>query len=272
MKWMRDMARWLLATMFLAVGLNAHAAQNDYVLGPGDQIRIFVYQNQDLLLDARINESGTISFPLLGVIKLGGLTVSDAEKKIANGLKEGNFLKQPQVSILVMDMKANLVSVLGQVGKSGRFALGAGAGGNKLSEVLAQAGGIINGGGSDIVVVTGTRDGKAFRKEIDFPRVFAAKNPSEDFVLANGDSVWVDRAPIIYIYGEVNRAGAQGLQRDMTLLQALAAGGGLTQRGTQRGIRVHRRDENTGQVQVLTPDMNDKLQGGDVIYVKESIF
>ncbi|TAK93751.1 MAG: polysaccharide export protein EpsE, partial [Aquabacterium sp.] len=130
MKWMRDMARWLLATMLLVFGLGAHAAgQNDYVLGAGDQIRIFVYQNQDLQLDARINESGTISYPLLGVVKLGGLAVSDAEKKIAAGLRDGNFLKQPQVSILVMDMKANMVSVLGQVNRPGRFALGAGAGG-----------------------------------------------------------------------------------------------------------------------------------------------
>ncbi len=63
MKWMRDMARWLLATMFLAVGMNAHAAENDYVLGAGDQIRIVVFQNPDLQLDARINESGTISYP-----------------------------------------------------------------------------------------------------------------------------------------------------------------------------------------------------------------
>jgi len=76
---------------------------------------------------------------------------------------------------------------------------------------------------------------------------------------------------MIYIYGEVQRPGPQALQRDMTLLQALATGGGLTLRGTQRGIRVHRRDEN-GVVQVLTPDINDKMQPGDVIYVKESIF
>lgn len=272
MKWMRDMARWLLATMLLAFGLGAQAAgQSDYVLGAGDQIRIFVYQNQDLLLDARINESGTISYPLLGVVKLGGLSVSDAEKKIAAGLRDGNFLKQPQVSILVMDMKANMVSVLGQVNRPGRFALGAGAGGTKLSEILAQSGGIMVNAGSDTVVVTGTRDGKAFRKEIEFPRVFVAGSGVEDLVLANGDSIWVDRAPQIYIYGEVQRAGNMLLQRDMTVLQALAAGGGLTLRGTQRGIRVHRRDAS-GQVQVIQPDMNDKLQNGDVIYVKESLF
>ena len=272
MTWMRDMARWLLAAMLLAFGLGAHAAgQNDYVLGAGDQIRIFVYQNQDLQLDARITESGTISYPLLGVVKLGGLSVSDAEKKIAAGLKDGNFLKQPQVSILVMDMKANMVSVLGQVTRPGRYALGAGAGGNKLSELLAQSGGIVNGGGSDLVVVTGTRDGKAFRKEIDFPRVFVSNSGVDDMVLANGDSIWVDRAPMVYIYGEVQRPGNMLLQRDMTVMQALAAGGGLTLRGTQRGIRVHRRDAS-GQVQIIQPDLNDKLLPNDVIYVKESLF
>ncbi len=272
MKWMRDMARWLLATMLLVCGLGAQAAgQSDYVLGAGDQIRISVYQNPDLMLDTRITESGTISYPLLGVVKLGGLSVSDAEKKIAGGLKDGNFLKQPQVSILVMDMKANLVSVLGQVTRPGRYALGAGAGGTKLSEILAQAGGIVAGLGSDTVVVTGTRDGRSFRKEIDFPRVFVANSGIEDLLLANGDSIWVDRAPQIYIYGEVQRAGNMLLQRDMTVLQALASSGGLTLRGTQRGIRVHRRDA-AGQVQVIQPDMNDKLQANDVIYVRESLF
>jgi polysaccharide export outer membrane protein len=273
MKWMRDMARWLMATMLVMGGLTAQAAtQGDYTLGVGDYIRISVYQNVDLQLEVRISEGGNISYPLLGTVKLGGLTVAEAENKIAKGLKDGNYLKQPQVTILVLDMKANLVSVLGQVTKPGRYALGAVAGGNKLSEILAQAGGIVAGVGSDLVVVTGTRDGKPFRKEIDFPRVFSATNPEADLVLQNGDSVWVDRAPLVYIYGEVQRAGAQGMLRDMTVLQALAASGGLTQRGTERGIRVHRRDEVTGQVKVIQPGMNDKLQANDVIYVKESLF
>jgi polysaccharide export outer membrane protein len=271
MKSMRDLARWLLAAMLLVVGFGAQAgSQSEYVLGAGDQLRISVYQNPDLQLDARINESGTISYPLLGVVKLGGLSVSEAEKKLAAGLKDGNFLKQPQVTILVMDMKANLVSVLGQVTRPGRYALGAGAGGEKLTQILA--GGAVVGSGSDIIVITGLREGKPFRKEVDFPRVFASSNSEDDMVLHNGDTIWVDRAPLVYIYGEVQRAGSMGLLRDMTVLQALAAGGGLTQRGTERGIRVHRRDEVTGQVKVIQPGMNDKLQANDVIYVKESLF
>ena len=271
MKSMREMARWLLAAMLMVLGLAAQAApQGEYVLGAGDQIRISVYQNQDLLLETRVTEGGTISFPLLGTVKLGGLSVSDAEKKIATGLRDGNFLKQPQVSILVIAIKANQVSVLGQVNRPGRYPLESGS--SKLSELLAQAGGIVAGSGTDIVVVSGLRDGKPFRKDVDFPKVFASTGTVEDLYLQNGDAIWVDRATMVYIYGEVQRPGPQALIRDYTVLQALATGGGLTQRGTERGIRVHRRDEKTGEVHIIQPGMNDKLQNGDVIYVKESLF
>jgi polysaccharide export outer membrane protein len=271
MKWMRDVVRWLLAAMLLGSGLMAHAAtQADYVLGSGDVIKIAVYQNPDLSVDTRINEGGTISYPLLGTVKLGGLTVVEAEKKLASGLKDGNYLKQPQVTILLVTVKSNQVSVLGQVGRPGRYPLEAGS--SKLSELLAVAGGIIAGTGSDTVVVSGLRDGKAFRKEVDFPKVFASTGSQDDFALENGDSIWVDRAPQIYMYGEVQRPGAQILLRDTTLLQALASAGGLTLRGTQRGIKVHRREEASGEVKVITIDMNDKLLPNDIIYVKESLF
>ena len=86
-----------------------------------------------------------------------------------------------------------------------------------------------------------TRDGKAFRREVDLPNVFHSPNRQEDLVIQNGDVVYVERAPMVYIYGEVQRPGVIRLERDMTVMQALAAGGGLTQRGTERGMRVHRR-------------------------------
>ena len=87
----------------------------------------------------------------------------------------------------------------------------------------------------------------------------------------DGDTIWVDRAPVVYIYGEVQRPGVQALPRDMTVLQSLATAGGLTLRGTERGIRVHRRDES-GEIKIIQPGMNDKLLPNDVIYVKESLF
>ena len=76
---------------------------------------------------------------------------------------------------------------------------------------------------------------------------------------------------MVYIYGEVQRPGALRLERDMTVMQALATGGGLTLRGTEKGLRVHRRAAD-GTVQVLTPEMDDVLREGDVVYVRESLF
>lgn len=279
MKWMRDMLKWVMVALMALSGAVTHAqtpapasaqVSKDYALGPGDVIRITVYQNQDLTLETRINDDGTISYPLLGSVKLSGRTVIDAEKTLASGLKEGNFVKQPQVSILLVTAAANQVSVLGMVNKPGRYPVI--ASNNKLSEIMGMAGGIIPGSGSDIVVVSGTRDGQPFRKEIDFTKVFASVGSEPDFELRNGDTVWVDRAPQVYMYGEVQRPGAQVLLRGTTVLQALANAGGLTLRGTQRGIKVHRRDEATGQVTVIEPGLNDQLKPNDIIYVKESLF
>ena len=90
-------------------------------------------------------------------------------------------------------------------------------------------------------------------------------------LVQNGDVLWVDRFPMVYIYGEVQKPGQIRLERGMTLLQGLAAGGGLTLRGTDRGTRVHRKDAN-GQVQELKPTMTEPLKDGDVIYVRESLF
>lgn len=270
MKWFQKVMRALMSLVLVAAASAQAAPQSEYVLGAGDIIRVSVYQNPDLTLDARISEGGGISYPLLGTIKLGGLSVSAAEKKIADGLRDGNFLKQPQVSILVAQVKGNQVSVLGQVNRPGRYPLE--LSNTRLSEVLALAGGTAANSGSDIAVVTGMRNGKPFRTEIDVPMIFSATGGAEDIVLQNGDTVFVDRAPFVYIYGEVQSPGTRVLQRDMTLMQALASAGGLNLRGTQKGIRVHRRDPASGQVQVITPDLNDKLQKDDVVYVRESLF
>ena len=76
---------------------------------------------------------------------------------------------------------------------------------------------------------------------------------------------------MVYIYGEVQRPGPMRLERDMTVMQALATGGGLNLRGTEKGLRVHRRDAD-GKLQVIEPKMDDLLRDGDVVYVRESLF
>jgi polysaccharide biosynthesis/export protein len=246
----------------------AASANAQYRLAAGDTIRISVYQSADLTLETRLTEAGTISYPLLGSVALAGLTVSEAEKKIADGLRTGNFVKQPQVSVAVQQVRGNQVSVLGQVGKPGRYPLE--TGNVQLTDMIATAGGVVPGG-ADQVVVVGTRNGQPYRAEIDLPSVFGPNRRANDLTLQNGDVIWVERAPMIYMYGEVQKPGSLRLERGMTVMQALAASGGLTQRGTERGLRVHRRDAE-GKVRIIEPAMTDKLQAEDIIYIRESVF
>ena len=239
-----------------------------YRLALGDTIRITVFQSPDLSLETRITESGVISYPLLGSVTLAGLTVPEAEQRIANGLRSGNFLKQPQVSISVVQARGNQVSVLGQVGRPGRYPLETGE--VRLTDMLATAGGVAPGG-TDIIVVVGTRNGQPYRAEVDLPTVFGPNRRSADVLLQNGDVIWVERAPTIYMYGEVQRPGAMRLERNMTVMQALASAGGLTQRGTARGLRVSRKDAS-GTVREIEPSMTDTLRPDDVVFVRESVF
>ena len=238
-------------------------------IGAGDTIRITVYQSPDLSLETRVNEGGAISYPLLGRVQLAGLTVTAAEAHIASELKRRDFVKDPQVIIVVTQVRANQVNVLGQVGKPGRYPLD--LTGMRLTEVLALAGGIIAGAGSDTVVLTGVRDGRTYRREVDLPRLFSAGGTGEDIVVSPGDTVWVDRAPQIYLYGEIQHPGALRLERGMTVMQAVAAGGGATPRGTLKGLKVTRRGAD-GKMQTVEPSMEDALRDGDVVFIRESLF
>jgi polysaccharide export outer membrane protein len=244
------------------------AAPAEYRLGVGDVLRVSVFQNPELTLETRLNDGGQISYPLLGSVRLGGLSVPEAERLIADGLARGNFLRNPQVTIIVLQVRGNQVNVLGQVGRPGRYPLETAE--TRLTDLIALAGGIAPAG-ADLVVITGTRDGQPFREEVDLPALFAPGGGARDIVLRHGDAVWVDRQPIVYIYGEVQRPGPMRLERGMTLLQALATGGGLTPRGTEKGIRVHRKGDG-GQVEVTQPAMTDPLRDGDVVFVRESLF
>jgi polysaccharide biosynthesis/export protein len=246
----------------------AIAAPAEYMLGSGDVLRVLVFQNPDLTLETRVTEAGLVSYPLLGNVRLGGLSVTAAEKAIADGLRNGNFVKNPQVTIVVLQVRGNQASVLGQVNRPGRYPLEVAD--MRLTDLLALAGGTASSG-ADLVVVTGTRKGQPFREEIDLPSLFAPGGASKDLLVLNGDVVWVDRQPLVYIYGEVQRPGPMRLERGMTLMQALATGGGLTQRGTEKGIRVHRKAAD-GSIQVMQAVLDARMEDGDVVFVRESLF
>jgi polysaccharide biosynthesis/export protein len=242
--------------------------KHDYQLGSGDSIHIVVYRNPDLGVDTRITEGGTITYPLLGSVHVGGLTIAKAEELIAKGLRDGGFVQQPQVNITLVTVRGNLVSILGQVNHPGLYPLE--SLNMHLTEVLALAGGASVTGG-DKVILIGTRQGKSFRKEVDLGAIFSDTKIDDDPVIFAGDKIYVPIAAVFYIFGEVQRPGSFRFESGMSVMQALAQGGGLTPRGTERNIQLHRRNAK-GTLDKLSPEMADHIQPNDVIYVKESLF
>jgi polysaccharide biosynthesis/export protein len=251
-----------------ALALAQTPAAVDPVLGAGDTVHITVYQNPDLTVDARLSDAGEISMPLIGNVALRGLTVLRAQAKIEKLLRDGGFVNHPQVTVQTMQIRSNQVSILGQVSRPGRYPIE--AVGSKVSEMIAAAGGVLPGG-ADVLTLVGTRGGKPIQLDIDLPAVLQGGHAELDAAVANGDIIYVDRAPSYYIYGEVQHPGQFRLERGMTVMQALAQGGGLTAKGTERGIRVNRRDAS-GAVKSIELGPNDPVRRDDVIYVNESLF
>lgn len=266
----RKAAGWLLA--LAGIGLLALAppgrAEPREALGAGDTVRVTVFQNPDLTTEARISEGGTIVFPLVGEVALNGRTPADAGTLIAARLKQGDFLKNPQVNVSVVQLRSRQVSVLGQVARPGRYALDDTS--SRLTDILALAGGIAPAG-DDVVTVTRMQDGKLEKLEIDVAGMYRSGDLSRDLELVNGDTVFVPRAPVFYIYGEVQRGGAYRLEPGMIVMNALSLGGGLTPRGTERGLKIRRRMPD-GTLRELAAAPTDAVQPDDVIYVKEGLF
>lgn len=261
------MKRLLQAAMAMLLTFLMGSTMAADVLGPGDLVKVSVYGSPDLTLETRVSETGSISYPLIGQVAIGGLSVMAAEKKIAQQLEAGGYVKKPQVNIVVTGMQSQLVSVMGQVNRPGRFPL---EGKKSVMDMLALAGGIGQEGG-DTVSLIRKRNGTTTREEINVIDMVRAGELSKDYQLAAGDMLYVERAPKFYIYGEVQRPGAFRLERGMNVTQALSAGGGLSPRGTERGLVIKRRDPQ-GKIQVISAKQDDVVQVDDVVYVKESWF
>lgn len=248
--------------------VSAPGSSQEYRLGAGDAIAVQVYQSPDLSLELRVSENGLVTYPLIGNVPLGGLSLAEAEKTIADALRAGGFVRSPQVNITLKQVRGNQVSVLGQVNRPGRFPLE--TVNTRVSDMLATAGGVTPTG-DDVLILAGLRQGQAFRRVIDIPGLFLHQKLEEDVVVMGGDTLYVNKAPMFYIYGEAQRPGPYRVERGMTVMQALAQGGGPTARGSQNRLKLHRRD-TSGKVVETVPQLTDVVRPEDVIFVRESIF
>lgn len=256
---------WMAFVCLLAAP--AWSADTDYRMGTGDVLRITVYGQPDLTTEARVGENGNITFPLIGDVKLAGTTPAQGETEIAKRLSKGGFILEPFVSLNVVQYRGQQVSVLGRVNRPGKHVLEKIS---RLTDVLAMAGGVVPDGADTVTLI---REGgeKPEYREIDLIALFQPGGEASNVMVQDGDIINVARQPMFYIYGEVQRPGAFRLERGMSVVQALSMGGGVTARGTQRGIKILRRDES-GVMQQLDTQLADMVKKDDVIYVKESLF
>jgi len=202
---------------------------------------------------------------LITVINKSGKTEYDLGTILNNGSNTQNV---PINGGDIVYVHSNDVSVLGQVNRPGKYPISGNV--RTLTDFLTMAGGITPVG-ADTIVVNTMADGNFQHMEIDIDKTFRSGGKAASIILNSGDTVFVPRAPQYYIYGEVQRPGAFRVERDMTVMQALAQGGGPTARGTQRGIKLHRRN-GQGKDEEFSPALTEKVQPDDVLYVRESLF
>jgi len=262
--WFRRLL-WLGLLVFSAISSSA-AATEGYLLGEGDTVKITVYEQPDLTAVVRISHTGGIAFPLLGEVAIGGLTPDAAGRLIASKLKTGGFVKAPQVILSVTEYRSHRVSVLGKINNPGKFSL---EGKTLVISLLAQAGGLRDDAADVITVIRKDAD-RTVIYQIDLLRFYGG-DMDQNIEVVSGDIILVPKMDVFYVYGEVNQPGVYRLVRNMTAMQALSVGGGLTGRGSKGGMQISRRRAD-GSTQEVEVELTDVLLPDDVLYVKERLF
>jgi len=243
----------------------AAATERVETLGMGDMVRITVFRNPDLTTEARVSERGTIPFPMIGEVPVTGLSPAQVGARIADKLRAGRFVVNPEVTVAIAQVNSRQVSVLGNVNKPGRYPLD--SVNVRLTDVLATAGGV-GATGADTVTIVSSGNRKT---DVDLAAMFRNGDLTQNVELQPGDTIYVHRAPMVYVYGEVQKGGAYRVEPHMTVMQAIALASGITPRGTERGVKLSRRDAN-GKVRKIDVALTDPVQPDDVIYVRESLF
>jgi polysaccharide biosynthesis/export protein len=237
-------------------------------LGPGDSVSIQVYGQPDMNATVYVSDDGSIPVALAGSVKVDGLSPADAGRRIEKALRDGKYLVDPHVTVTVTESRSQRVTVMGEVGKPGRYPVQSNT---STFDLLAEAGGIKDTGGDIVYIFHSGKDGNIARYRVSLKSLSDGTNAASIPVLNGGDSVFVPLAPQVYIYGEVTASGKFKIEPGMTVIQAIARAGGITQRGSQNRIEI-KRIKPDGSYQTTKARLSDLVQADDVIRVKESIF
>jgi polysaccharide export outer membrane protein len=276
----RAKAVWSTAALCALLGftlVSPAAAQSagDYVIGPQDVLTIQVFDQADLGGKYSVETDGTFSFPLVGRVKAGGLTLRSFETELKKRLADG-FFKNPQVTVGIEQYRSQRVFVMGEVRQPGPVAL---TGGMTLIEALARAGSTMPTASGEVSIVRAPQGAKAPVVPGDDPdaEVFRATIRSlesgslkQNLELRDGDTIFVPRAETLYVFGQVKNPGAYAVPKDTTVLQALSLAGGVTENGAMGRVKIVRIID--GEKRELKVKLTDLVKPGDTIIVPERLF
>ncbi len=277
----------------------------DYCAGPDDLLSVTVLEAPDLSRPVRVSASGEISLPLIGVFQVAGLAPRAIELMVQDRLRE-TYMRNPQVSVQVLEMQSHTISVMGAVNKPGTFQI---RGARTLLEVLSLAQGLAPGAGDTAIVMRATggtasataqngtpagldtpvafealQGSKALPPgdfvEVKLKDLLQATDPKQNVLVYPGDIVKVMSAGLVYIVGDVNKPGAFPMHdhEKLTILHALALGEGLKPTAAGKNARVIRTLETGSRLEVpvnLSDILNGKapdvpLQARDIVFVPNS--
>jgi polysaccharide export outer membrane protein len=269
----------VVAAFFLLsmAGGQSHAQVNNYVVGPQDVLTIALFDQQDLSGKYTVEADGTFTFPLIGRVRAGGLTLRSIEEALRKELANG-FFKDPQVSVAVEQYRSQRVFVVGEVRTPGTYPL---TGDTTLIEALARAGSTTENAAGEVLIVRSGAAGKVAGPllpeeerdaeviHVDIKELQTGRS-SQNAKLRDNDTIFIPRAELVYVFGQVKNPGGFPLQKGTTVLQALSLAGGVTDRGATGRIRIAR--VVSGKRTELKAKLEDITQPGDTIIVPERYF
>jgi polysaccharide export outer membrane protein len=270
---MKSAALLIVLAMASAQGLAPATQDVNYVVGPSDILRVNVYNEPQMSGPFRIENDGYFSYPFLGRVKAAGRTVADVAAMLRLRLADG-YLRDPQVTVEVDAFRSQSVFVMGEVRTPGKYIL---SGSSTLLDALAQAGSTTAAAGIDVLVLhpnagpgslapTFPERGDAAIEHVNLREIEDGRL-SRNVTIRDGDTIFVPRVDRFYVVGMVRNPGSFPLERNMTVLQAISTAGGITERGSNRRLRIERIVNNKRKQLDAKP--TDIVQAGDTIVVPQ---
>lgn len=250
--------------------LSVPAIAVDYLVGENDVLKVTVYDNDDLSTMVRVSGDGTIILPLLNRVKVAGLNINQISDKITALFADG-YIVNPQVNVFIEEFRSKKAVILGQINKPGLYEL---QGRTTFLELISKAGGLTKEAGDKTII---KRSQGAVDSEeqsviaIDMIQLVEKGDTSQNIQIMDGDNIYIAKAGVFYVSGEVNKPDAYKLEENMTVIKAITMAGGFSDKASKSGVKIIRKIDDQEQV-IEKVKMDEPILPEDVIVIPESFF